>query len=176
MARSPEPELVETSGNLRKPMYPSPLSSRAFPAVSTQAIGRESVSGQDGGCWLWPGARNRAGYGEAWVRGRSVLAHRWNHEQLHGPLPAGVVLHHACHQRACVRPDHLMPMTPARHFRVHALPALREWHARGGLSPDQRAAYRERLKVLWANPEFRRRATSRRRPAARRRQPQEEHR
>ena len=63
-------------------------------------------------CWLWTGTLSN-GYG--WFRigsdrdgsGRTVYAHRWSYEQVHGPIPEGLELDHLCRVRCCVRPSHL---------------------------------------------------------------------
>lgn len=39
------------------------------------------------------------------------MAHRFSWELAHGPIPLGMYLDHACHNKACVRPDHLRPVT-----------------------------------------------------------------
>jgi hypothetical protein len=61
-------------------------------------------------CRIWTGARID-GYGQFWHQGRVVAAHRFAHEWLHGPIPAGLELHHTCEIRACVNPAHLELVT-----------------------------------------------------------------
>ena len=66
------------------------------------------------------------GYGRAWDRGRRRVdwAHRVVYRLHRGPIPAGLHLDHTCHpvdgscpggracpHRACVNPDHLVPVT-----------------------------------------------------------------
>lgn len=81
-----------------------------------------------GDCWIWTGSRKN-GYGCFWVtrNGRDVMkmAHRFAYELTHGRLGQGVTLDHVCHtaatatcktaascpHRACVRPDHMEPMS-----------------------------------------------------------------
>jgi hypothetical protein len=63
-------------------------------------------------CWTWIGSRNVSGYGKFWTDdGRTVRPHRWAYEQEVGPIPVGLQLDHLCKNRACVRPDHLEPVT-----------------------------------------------------------------
>jgi HNH endonuclease len=79
-------------------------------------------------CWPWTGEIVTGGYGvfrPLGRRSRRVRAHRWLWEQLHGPLPPGVVLDHLCHtpecvvvsravgcpHRRCMNPAHLAPAT-----------------------------------------------------------------
>lgn len=61
------------------------------------------------GCWEWTGARNNTGYSVFRADGRNVTAHRFVYEWLVGPAPED--LDHLCRNRACVRPDHLEPVS-----------------------------------------------------------------
>lgn len=64
-------------------------------------------------CWLWTGARGRAGYGHFWSTAarQMTTAHRFAYELLVGPIPPGLQIDHLCRNRRCVRPDHLEPVT-----------------------------------------------------------------
>lgn len=68
-------------------------------------------------CWLWVGATTTAGYGRFTItlgyrKPQSfVQAHRFSYELLIGPIPAGLTIDHLCRTPACVRPDHLEPVT-----------------------------------------------------------------
>lgn len=62
-------------------------------------------------CWLWTGALNPAGYGVFNPDGGTQLAHRWLYEQDVALVPAALQLDHTCLVTACVRPDHLDPVT-----------------------------------------------------------------
>lgn len=66
-------------------------------------------------CWFWTAAVNRNGYGLIGVtvdgHRKTRLAHRVSYEAFIGPIPDGMVLDHRCRNRACVRPDHLDPVT-----------------------------------------------------------------
>ncbi len=69
------------------------------------------VDRQVDGCWVWTAALT-AGYGSFGVRHGVVRrAHRLAYEYLVGPIPEGLQLDHLCRNRACVRPDHLEPVT-----------------------------------------------------------------
>jgi hypothetical protein len=65
-------------------------------------------------CWLWTATLNNQGYGEF---GSLGLAHRFAYELLVGPIPEGLTLDHLCRQPACVRPDHLEPVTHRENVR-----------------------------------------------------------
>jgi hypothetical protein len=79
-------------------------------------------------CWMWTSTLTN-GYGVIGVGGRSKsggrlwLAHRLMYELAVGPLPQGMVLHHTCHEPACLNPDHLEPMSRAAHQRTHRVGA-----------------------------------------------------
>lgn len=64
-------------------------------------------------CWPWPGLKNRDGYGQFSLRGRSVAAHRVAYVLSEGAIPAGLVLDHLCRNRACVNPAHVEVVTQA---------------------------------------------------------------
>lgn len=72
---------------------------------------------QESGCWTWLGAIKGNGYGSVYVRGHMQQAHRWVYEQSRGPIPDGLTLDHLCRNRACVRPDHLEPVSFAENLR-----------------------------------------------------------
>jgi hypothetical protein len=51
-------------------------------------------------------------------------AHRLICEQLRGPIPDGLELHHKCENTRCVNPDHMEPLTPKEHT------ATKDWSRR----------------------------------------------
>lgn len=63
------------------------------------------------GCLLWAAAASGRGYGRFGHGGRQVQAHRFAYTALVGPIGDGLVMDHLCRNRACVRPDHLEPVT-----------------------------------------------------------------
>lgn len=72
-------------------------------------------------CWLWQFATETTQthrYGSVRIDGRRVPAHRHHWEQMHGPVPDGLELHHRCETPACVNPDHLQPVTHAENMRL----------------------------------------------------------
>lgn len=65
-------------------------------------------------CWNWTGHVSKKGYGRSgigheWIKTRA--AHRASYEMKNGPLPGGLQIDHLCHNRRCVRPDHLRATT-----------------------------------------------------------------
>ncbi|WP_353809104.1 HNH endonuclease signature motif containing protein [Agromyces sp. SYSU T00194] len=65
------------------------------------------------GHWLWTGWKNDAGYPYVHWLGRDRPAYRVVYEILVGPIEPGLELDHLCTTPACVRPDHLEPVTHA---------------------------------------------------------------
>lgn len=82
-----------------------------------------------GDCRLWLGSICTKGYGQIQVQGRHVLVHRAIYEEFHGPIPAGLVIDHLCHDpavcttgrncihRRCVNPDHMAAVTNVENLR-----------------------------------------------------------
>ncbi len=66
-----------------------------------------------GPCWVWVGSRERRGYGNMCVDGRSKKAHRIAVELTRGPIPDGLEVDHLCSNTSCVNPSHLEAVTHA---------------------------------------------------------------
>lgn len=90
------------------------------------------------GCWIWPGALNRAGYGSVTTRFDNErgyltrIAHRVAYEIIVGPVPAGAELDHLCRQRACVNPKHLEPVSHRENVRRGTNPSSAKTHCKWG--------------------------------------------
>jgi hypothetical protein len=70
---------------------------------------RRPPTSLDTPCREWWGQHDRDGYGLI-DRPRpvgSVRVHRWVWEQVHGPIPTGVLILHRCDNPPCFRYDHL---------------------------------------------------------------------
>jgi hypothetical protein len=64
-------------------------------------------------CWTLVGLGriNRNGYVRLHVSGREPVVHRWLYTIFVGRVPERHVLDHLCRNRACIRWDHLEPVT-----------------------------------------------------------------
>jgi hypothetical protein len=77
----------------------------------------------------------------------SQPAHRAAYRRWHGSIPLGFVIHHNCGCPACVRPDHLIAVTPADHRKLHAIdkqPRRAKAPAGRRLGPQQPKSRRKR--------------------------------
>lgn len=69
------------------------------------------------GCVVWTGAKATGGYGQFRLASGPVRAHQVSFVLAHGPIPAGFVVRHTCHDPLCVNPNHLIIGTQADNMR-----------------------------------------------------------
>lgn len=79
-------------------------SGRTTPHVLTRFMDKLRTSPN---CWIWTGAVNSNGYGQLWVAGTKMYAHRFAYEYFIRPIPDGMNVLHRCDVARCVRPSHL---------------------------------------------------------------------
>lgn len=83
------------------------------------------VTINEDGCWLWDACKNSNGYGQFWLDGKMVSAHRYSYEKLVGPAPEGYDLDHFRNNpgpwkpcsKSCCNPAHLEAVTPRENNR-----------------------------------------------------------
>lgn len=77
-------------------------------------------------CWVWTGCISPDGYGRffGFREYGTTLPHRAVWQVANGPVVPGLELDHLCNNRACVRPDHLEPVSHQENVR-------RAWARRG---------------------------------------------
>ena len=63
------------------------------------------------GCWEWSGGHVPEGYGRFNDGNGTTGAHRYSWSLANGPIPPKTDIDHICHNRGCVRPDHLRATT-----------------------------------------------------------------
>jgi hypothetical protein len=66
----------------------------------------------ESGCWMWTGGTRPNGKGVPYPRhwndcNKSIGAHRFSFELMHGAIPQGMYVCHKCDIPLCVNPDHL---------------------------------------------------------------------
>lgn len=71
---------------------------------------------RQGTCLVWTGSVNSMGYGQMTVDRVKVCVHRYSYERSVGPIPEGMLIDHRCHNKACVEPKHLRPVTPKQNI------------------------------------------------------------
>ena len=94
----------------------------------------------ESGCLEWQGSRTAYGYGEISFGGRARRTHRLVYEAKVGAILPGMVVRHACDNRPCVNPEHLICGTQGDNVKDKTL----RGRARRKLSPEQVSAIRER--------------------------------
>lgn len=77
-------------------------------------------------CWEWTGALTGRGYGQMWMPGGKVKAHRLSWEIHRGSIPKGIYVLHDCDNPRCVNPHHLFLGT-AKSNRLDAVLKGRNW-------------------------------------------------
>lgn len=67
----------------------------------------------ENGCHLWRGAKDKSGYSQVEIGGRSFYAHRAIWHAHYGWIEKGLQVDHICHTRNCVNIKHLRVVTHA---------------------------------------------------------------
>ena len=90
------------------------------------------------GCWEWQRATFKSGYGAINVNGRIAYAHRVSFELFVGPIVDGAFVMHACDNRICVNPTHLLLGSPADNVQDMMAKGRNHWQR---WDEEERAAW-----------------------------------
>lgn len=85
------------------------------PEAAKKLLGR--VEKMDSGCWIWTGCTDAKGYGRIRYAGKMYWVHRFSHALFFGEVPEGWHVHHKCHTKDCVNPDHLEAITESENSK-----------------------------------------------------------
>lgn len=69
--------------------------------------GKINITDDGDDCWEWEASVDHRGYGQFWLNGEVVRAHRTAWILLFGDIPEGLMVLHKCHIRRCCNPSHL---------------------------------------------------------------------
>jgi len=124
------------AGVEKRRRYGVPLECPEDPRVIVRLLDKVKLN-KETGCWVWTGYVNSDGYGilnlgrpvsKRFGHSRKNLrayVHRLAFAIFKGRLDEGFDVHHTCHNRKCVRPEHLEAVDSWEHTR-----------ASGGYRPD----------------------------------------
>lgn len=62
-------------------------------------------------CWIWKASIVAGDYGQFWMNGKTVAAHRASFMLHKGPITEGKIIRHTCDCPSCVNPAHLIEGT-----------------------------------------------------------------
>jgi hypothetical protein len=94
---------------------------RLYRVDPIERFNQKYIVDDETGCWNWQGALDKGGYGVIKIKAKMIKAHRFSYETFVGPLIKELECCHICHNRKCVRPDHLRQDTKSSNMidRVH---------------------------------------------------------
>lgn len=100
-----------------------------------------------GECLTWTASHNGYGYGRMKINGRDTLVHRWVWEQANGQIPPGVEIDHVCHNRACVKREHLRATSKSENMQNRRGAAITNVNSGHRNVESHKGGYSVRLKL-----------------------------
>ena len=78
---------------------------------TVERIHKRSIINPNTGCWDWQGYLTPRGYGLFSLGNKTTQVHRASYEAIVGLIPTGLTIDHLCHNKGCVNPNHMEPVT-----------------------------------------------------------------
>ncbi len=94
-------------------------------------------------CWFWLAYKDKHGYGQFRLNGKTAYAHRVSYEWHKGDIPPNKSIDHICRNPSCVNPQHLEVVTQLENVhRGVALKGTRTYCVNGHLRAKEGKAHR----------------------------------
>lgn len=84
-----------------------------YDAITSQQFWSKVAIGSPRECWPWQAGDRGNGYGQYWLNGKTLYAHRVAVELDGRSIAPGLVIDHICRNRLCCNPSHLRIVTRA---------------------------------------------------------------
>lgn len=72
-----------------------------------ERFNKKYIINPNNNCWEWQAGKFSDGYGNFYVNGQNIGAHRWSYQYHVGSIENDRVVDHICRNKSCVNPDHL---------------------------------------------------------------------
>jgi hypothetical protein len=97
-----------------------------------QWLRSRAVANEDG-CLVWQNKLTHKGYGQINLNQTGTkYAHRAMYILVYGMIPGGLVVHHKCHNTACINPEHLELLTSTANLLLEPNPFSSRTHCKRG--------------------------------------------
>ena len=94
-------------------------------------------------CFIHQGPLS-GGYARVHRNGKHEWAHRVVWEAYNGPLTDDLSVHHTCHNRSCLNPEHLQAISKVEHGRAHAADGHKvQWGYEGPNTPCRKCGCKD---------------------------------